>query len=396
MISKTCKKGNFERWQSKDGLIFFKIVFYRYQVDEVYYIEEMAFVLKKAGPSILLTLGGRNCTSGEATLEANFDGISDFAVNNQELHHAMCELRVIKTSMELDVLKYAARVSSEAHKAVMRKIKPGMKEYMCEAIFLYEIYFNGGCRHSSFTSICGGGHSSAVLHFDNANAPNDQDIKDGDIVLFDMGGQYYGYCSDITCSYPVNGKFSEKQKIVYNAALAANLAVTNAVKPGVSMLDLHWLSNRVILKHLRCAGILKGDIDDMMKANLAGEVFMPHGVGHFVGLDVVDVGGYNKGHPERPTLAGARELATGRTLMENMVIAIEPGCYFDSVLVDKALSDPVLSQFVAADELNGYRGFGGARVESTVIITKDGCENMVSVPRTVEEIEGYMAGKDKT
>ncbi|VDP52462.1 unnamed protein product [Heligmosomoides polygyrus] len=116
-------------------------------------------------------------------------------------------------------------------------------------------------------------------------------IKDGDMCLFDMGPEYNCYASDVTTSFPANGKFTEKQKVVYNAVLEANQAVFKAAKPGVRWTDMHILSEKVILTHLKKAGLLTGDVDEMLSARL-GAVFMPHGLGHLIGLDVHDCGGY--------------------------------------------------------------------------------------------------------
>ncbi|VDO15615.1 unnamed protein product, partial [Haemonchus placei] len=135
------------------------------------------------------------------------------------------------------------------------------------------------------------GRNSSVLHYGHANAPNDKLIEDGDMCLFDMGPEYNCYAADITTSFPANGKFTEKQKMVYNAVLEANRAVFKAAKPGVRWTDMHLLSEKVILTHLQKAGLLTGDIDEMVNARL-GAVFMPHGLGHLVGLDVHDCGGY--------------------------------------------------------------------------------------------------------
>lgn len=364
-----------------------------YRVDEVHYIEDMVKVLKSYDGPTLLTLKGQNSDSKKMTLEAAFDGISQFEKNNSILHHVMSELRVIKTPMELDVLRYVAEVSAQAHKAVMRGIKSGMKEYMCESLFRHHSYTNGGCRHVSYTCICGSGNSGSILHYGHAEAPNDQDVKEGDIVLFDMGAEYYCFCSDVTCSYPVSGKFTENQKLIYNAVYRSNQAVMKAVKPGVKWTDMHLLANRIILEDLKAGGLLKGDLEEMMGVNLAGEVFMPHGLGHFMGNDVHCVGGYLEGHPERPKGTGIGNIRTARVLKENMVMTIEPGCYFQDYLLDKALADPKYNKFMNADRINEFRGFGGVRIEDDVIITKDGCENMSIVPRTVEEIEDWMAGK---
>lgn len=209
-----------------------------------------------------------------------------------------------------------------------------------------------------------------------------------------MGAEYCCYCSDVTCSYPANGKFTDKQKIVYNAVLRANLAVFDACKPGVSWSDMHILANRIILEDLLAAGILQGSIDKMMEVNLAGRLFQPHGLGHLMGCDVHDVGGYLEGNPQRATIPGLRSLRTARVLQANMVLTIEPGCYFIDFLIDRALADPELNCFIVADRLNEYRGQGGVRIEDDIIITETGAELMNQVPRTIEEIEGWMAGDD--
>ncbi len=120
------------------------------------------------------------------------------------------------------------------------------------------------------------------------------------------------FCSDVTCSFPVNGKFTEKQKIIYNSVLRAVLAVRDQARPGVSWLDMHLLSNREMLEGLKAGGLLKGNVDDMMKVNLVGRVFQPCGLGHFIGNDVHDVGGYLPGHPERPKGSGLKSLRTTR------------------------------------------------------------------------------------
>lgn len=142
-----------------------------------------------------------------------------------------------------------------------------------------------------------------------------------------MGGNYYGYAADITCSYPVNGKFTEDQKLIYNAVLNARNAVIAAAKPGVAWTDMHLLANRAMLTSLKQGGLLVGDVEDMIKVGL-NEVFQPHGLGHLLGLDVHDVGGYLPNHPERSKEPGLRKLRTARTLLAGMVLTVEPGCYF--------------------------------------------------------------------
>lgn len=362
----------------------------KYAVNHVHYVHEIEEVLKQLNSDKLLVLKGLNSDSDLWSQETTFKGIAQFTVDNEILYPVMSECRVFKTDLELDILRYVCRVSTDAHVAVMKAIRPGMKEYQGEAVFLHHSYFHGGCRHASYTCICGSGENGSILHYGHAAAPNDKTIKDGDMCLFDMGAEYFCYASDITCSFPANGKFTEKQKIIYNAVLKANRAVIQAAKPGVSWVDMHLLSNRVMLQELLNAGILQGNVDDMMKANL-GATFQPHGLGHFMGLDVHDVGGYLKDHPTRPAKDGLKSLRTARTLQPRMVVTVEPGCYFIPSLLDKALVDPELSRFLVKNVIEDYRSFGGVRIEDDVIITEDGVEIMSNVPRSVEEIEAMMA-----
>lgn len=143
-----------------------------------------------------------------------------------------------------------------------------------------------------------------------------------------MGGNYFGYAADITCTFPPSGKFTPDQKLIYEAVLNANLAVAEAAKPGTSWVDMHLLANKVILQELKAGGLVKGDVQEMLEAGL-GAVFQPHGLGHLLGLDVHDVGGYLSGQPQRSNaIRGLDRLRTARTLQERMVLTIEPGCYF--------------------------------------------------------------------
>lgn len=366
----------------------------KYAVDEVFYVDEIVKILSRMEPSVLLTLGGVNTDSGLVNKAAMFDGISRFEVNDSLLHREISECRVIKTPMEIEVIRYANKISSEAHIQIMKKIRPGMYEYQCEAIFLEYCYYVGGCRHVAYTCICGSGSNGAVLHYGHASAPNDKRINDGDMCLFDMGASYCGYASDITCSFPANGKFTRDQRHIYNAVLKANDAVMQAAQPGVSWAEMHKLANRVLLTELRDKDILKGDVDEMLKAGL-GAVFQPHGLGHFMGLDVHDVGGYLPGHPERPTEPGVSKLRTARVLEPGMVLTIEPGCYFIDTLLDQALANPEQSKFLVREEIDRLRNFGGVRIEDDVVVTATGVINLTKVPRTIKEIEEIMASGRK-
>uniref|UniRef100_F6Y2V7 Xaa-Pro dipeptidase n=1 Tax=Equus caballus TaxID=9796 RepID=F6Y2V7_HORSE len=324
----------------------------KYAVDDVQYTDEIASVLTSQSPSVLLTLRGVNTDSGSICREASFEGISKFNVNNTILHPEIVE-----------------------------------------CLFEHYCYSRGGMRHSSYTCICGSGENSAVLHYGHAGAPNDRTIQDGDMCLFDMGGEYYCFSSDITCSFPANGKFTADQKAIYEAVLRSCRAVMSAMKPGVWWPDMHRLADRIHLEELVRIGVLSGSIDTMLQAHL-GAVFMPHGLGHFLGIDVHDVGGYPEG-VERIDEPGLRSLRTARRLEPGMVLTVEPGIYFIDHLLDEALADPARACFFNRDVLQRFRGFGGVRIEEDVVVTNSGMELLTCVPRTVEEIEACMAGRDK-
>lgn len=364
----------------------------KYQIKHVHYKDEIVSALKHIGPSVLLTLKGVNSDSNLSTREARFDGIEKFQINNHVLFNEITELRVLKTDLEVDVLKYVINISSEAHRKVMRFAKPGKSEYQCEAEFLHYCYSVGGCRHVSTTCKCASGANTTIMNYGHAAAPNDRFIEPGDLCLFDMGANYFGYSADITCTFPINGKFSPIQKLIYEAVLAANVAVFKAIKPGVNWVDMHLLANRILLTELKKGGLLKGEVDAMVGAGLAA-TFQPHGLGHLLGLDVHDVGGFLN-NAKRPEQKGTEKLRTTRVLQERMVITIEPGCYFIDMLLDEALDNSSLNRFLVADVIKRFRGFGGVRIEDDVLVTKTGAVNLTKVPRTVKEVEDWMAGRD--
>jgi len=361
----------------------------RYGVDDVKFVDELSTFFDGVKPKLILTLCGRNSDSGLVIQPATFEGIEKYAVNKDLLYNVASECRVIKSPAEIEVLRYVAKVSSDAHKQVMKAVKPGLYEYQAEAEFLKHSYFAGCCRHASYTCICGSGENSAILHYGHAAAPNEKIITDGEMLLFDMGANYFGYAADITCSFPSNGKFTDDQKLIYNAVLAANLAVHKNARDGVSWVDMHKLANRVMLTELRAGGLLVGDIDDMMANGING-IFQPHGLGHLLGLDVHDVGAFLEHCPPRSTEPGLKSLRMSRTLIAGMYVTIEPGCYFINHLLNKALADPVQKKFLVPEVIARFRNFGGVRIEDDVLITKTGVENFAVVPRTVDEIEAFM------
>eukprot|EP00349_Pseudokeronopsis_sp_Brazil_P002679 CAMPEP_0202960262 /NCGR_PEP_ID=MMETSP1396-20130829/4404_1 /ASSEMBLY_ACC=CAM_ASM_000872 /TAXON_ID= /ORGANISM="Pseudokeronopsis sp., Strain Brazil" /LENGTH=545 /DNA_ID=CAMNT_0049679357 /DNA_START=24 /DNA_END=1661 /DNA_ORIENTATION=+ len=379
-----------------------------YGVDEVLYTDDLGNWLT----SELETRGGQihvlfgvNSDSGKVPAVPDFDGYQNFLSSGKvapedpvlgrgtsALYQALSTSRVIKSTEEIDVMQYCAVVASNAHVEVMRNVKSMQFEFEVEAKFLYEIYRNGGCRKSAYTSICACGPNSAVLHYGHAGAPNDRMIQEGDLVLFDMGAEYHGYVSDITCSFPVSGKFTADHRLVYEAVLNAQRAVFAIMMPGVGWAECHLAAEREILKALASGGLLvNGTLDDYVNAHL-GPVFFPHGLGHLIGCDTHDVGGYIHGTPERSSRPGLSKLRTSRALENGMVLTNEPGCYFIDALLDAALANPSQSRFIDNGVLSRFRGTGGVRLEDVVLVTYDGPQSLSTCPRLVEEIEDVMAG----
>lgn len=361
-----------------------------YAVDACHYVDEM----QNFFPSneTLFLLDGLNTDSHLRSVATVFPGLEKHAsdhVDKTTLHPIMVSLRTIKTSAEIEVMRYACRVSVEGHKAVMRSIRPLCREYQMESLFRHHCHHDGGCRHQAYGCICAAGANGAVLHYGHAAQPNEKEIQDGQMVLFDMGAEYHCYCSDITCSYPVNGRFTDDQRLIYEAVLDASRTVMKTMRPGVEWTDMHRLAERVLLRHLRDGGLIRGS-DEELAQHYIGALFMPHGLGHLLGLDTHDVGGYT-GDMQRPTEPGIRKLRCGHRLQQGMVITVEPGCYFISALLEPAFQDDRLKPYLNESRIRQFLGFGGVRIEDDVLVTNDGSENLSDgLPRTVAEIEDYM------
>lgn len=329
------------------------------------------------------------------------------------LYEAMVELRTIKTPLELEVLAYANRVSSRAHCKVMREFNaPAMRlgakavckggrvmEYQMEAVFRFACHAHGGCAFTAYPCICASGPNPARLHYPH----NSRELGAGDMCLFDMGGEYMCYASDITCSFPADGTFTKEQREIYEAVLDVRDSVLLLVQPGECWRALHLVAERVLGRHLVRLGILRGDTAEGLVDRRVVALFQPHGLGHLMGLDVHDCGGW----PATDTATGQaldraawhkgrrglKSLRCGRVLQENMVITVEPGCYFNAQYLEQAMADPEIAPYVCPEKVAQYMHVGGVRIEDDVVVTKDGVRNLTDVPRTVDEIEAHMRGE---
>ena len=273
------------------------------------------------------------------------------------LDHLLHELRLIKSSNEIKLMEQAAKISVEGHKRAMAYCRPGIKEYELEAELLYAFTRNGS-RAPAYTSIVAAGDNACILHY----IENDAEVKAGDLVLIDAGCEYEHYASDITRTFPANGKFSPEQKAIYNIVLKAQLAAIDAIGPGVPWDEPHKISVKIITQGLVRLGLLRGRPSQLIKSEAYKEFYM-HRTGHWIGMDVHDVGDYKIDDD-------------WRLLEPGMVTTVEPGIYIDpnNKKVPKK-----------------WRGIG-VRIEDDVLITKKGNKVLsAGIPKTVQEIESFMA-----
>lgn len=345
----------------------------QYQPDHLHYANEMLHVLNEIKPEKVYCL-----TETDAEFVEDLD--RGFDADIETLLDALTYCRVLKTDDELELMRKAAAVNNEAHRRAMEIIKPGMYEYEIKAEFT-KIQYQNGLQQDAYNGIFASGKNSAILHY----VENTSQIKDGDLFLLDAGHEYRGYASDFTRTYPANGKYNQIQAGVYDAVLNALNASIESVEIGVKMENLHLEAARLMMEGLKKIGLVKGSVDDLMENDIFA-LFFPHGLGHFLGLDTHDVGGYPKG-VDRIDRPGIKYLRVRRDLQPGMVVTIEPGIYFVPALLTPALKDDTQSKFLDAEKLTGLFDFGGIRIEDNVIVTEDGCENLTDVPKERAEIE---------
>ncbi len=347
-----------------------------YNPDHLHYQNEILHVLNELDPDVVFCLDDEQAEFIE-------DLNRDFTVETEALTDALTYCRVLKTDWELDQMREACRVNDLAYHEVMRSIKPGMYEYEIKAIF-NKVQIENGLLQDAYNGIFASGVNASILHY----VENKDRIRDGDLFLMDAGFECNGYASDYTRTFPANGTYTDIQKGIYNAVLAGMTEVLNAVKPGAKMEDLHLLAARTMMEGLKELDVVRGDVDDMMNENIFA-LFFPHGLGHFLGLDTHDVGGYPKG-VDRIDRPGIKFLRARRDLQPGMVVTIEPGIYFVPAVLEPAVKNETQKQFLNVERVRSLLSFGGVRIEDDIAITEDGYENLTGVPKTVEEIEQLM------
>ncbi len=273
------------------------------------------------------------------------------------LEHLLHDLRLYKSAAEIKVMAKAGKISAQAHINAMKRARQGGYEYNLEAALIHT-FMEHGARATAYPSIVGAGANGCILHYIENRAP----LRDGDLVLIDAGCELECYASDITRTFPVNGRFSPEQRALYEVVLAAQYAAIEAVRPGNHWNQPHEAALKVLTEGLLELGLITGSLDDAL-ANEAYKPFFMHRTGHWLGLDVHDVGDYKVGD-------------AWRQLESGMALTVEPGLYIapDNDAVDAK-----------------WRGIG-IRIEDDVVVTRDGCRVLTDdAPKTIADIEALMA-----
>ena len=267
------------------------------------------------------------------------------------------EMRVLKSADEIELMQVAADIAAEAHCEAMKASRPGMQEYEVEAL-IEKVFRQRGAAGPAYTSIVGAGANATVLHYIN----NDGQLHDGDLLLVDAGAEYKGYASDITRTFPINGRFTKPQREIYDLVLKAQMACVEMVRPGTTHDQLKQHSIEVLTEGMVELGLLDGKPEELIKEKKYERFYM-HGLGHMLGIDVHDVGRYYYGKESR-------------ALEPGVVMTVEPGIYISPDTKD------IPSQYLGI----------GVRIEDDVLCTENGPRVLTNkVPKVAEEIEGLMA-----
>lgn len=322
----------------------------------------------------------------------NLLGISIGQLNyyaSEELIKAVVEQRSIKELQEINEIENFTGVAWEMFNTAMLMAKDGVVEQEIAGVMeSIPLKYGGNISFPVILSI----HGETLHNHDYGNT-----MKNGDLLLIDAGAESPDhYATDHTRTIPVGGKFSPKQREIYQAVLDAQMTAINAIKPGVTYQSIHMLACKSIVNSLKKIGLMKGDTDDAVIQG-AHTLFMPHGLGHMMGLDVHDMEnlgenyvGYDE-ETKRINQFGTGYLRLGRKLQTGFVITVEPGIYFIPALIELWRKDKKFAQFINYEMLKEYKGFGGIRIEDDILVTKDGSKVLGKpIPKTIDEIESLM------
>ncbi|SCU78051.1 LAFA_0A04654g1_1 [Lachancea sp. 'fantastica'] len=348
-----------------------------YDVDNVLYAKDLTTELEKRAAHAIYT--------------TDMDHFPHFSLPNipfipadEDFFYALDEARVTKDWYEIQLLRRAAEITDNCHLAVMSALPIESNEGHMHAEFTYHA-LRQGSKNQGYDPICCSGTSCSTLHY----VKNDESLETKNSVLIDAGAEWKNYTADVTRCFPINGKFTREHRAIYEAVLDMQSQVMADIKPGASWEALHLKAHRVLIKHFLQLGIFKRAFsqEEIFKRK-ASLCFFPHGLGHLLGMDTHDVGGYADYNDPDPLL---QYLRLRRRLEVGMVVTNEPGIYFNPFLINEYLDKhPERAEVVDRRIMNKYNYVGGVRIEDDILITKDGHENLTKVTSDPDEIEAIV------
>lgn len=303
-----------------------------------------------------------------------------------EMIKAVVKLKEVKDSYEIAEMEKATDVAFLMHTTAMKMCKAGIKEQeITGTIEGIALALAGSVSFPVILSMNG-----QTLH----NHYHGNILTEGRMVIIDAGCEMLsGYSSDITRTVPVNGNFDQRQREIYQAVLEANMAVINALKPGIRYFDMHMLASRTLAAGLKDIGLMKGDIDEAVAAG-AHTLFLPHGLGHMLGMDVHDMEGLGENYVgydetiQRSGEFGTAYVRLAKTIKPGFTLTVEPGCYFIPALIDQFRNEGKFTNFINYDLVEKYKDFGGIRIEDDLLITENSHKVLGRpIPKTIAEVE---------
>ncbi|EGW32667.1 uncharacterized protein SPAPADRAFT_61737 [Spathaspora passalidarum NRRL Y-27907] len=345
----------------------------KYDVDEVKFAADVQQDLHAAGKAFTTDINQFNEKYKAYLVESD-----------EDFFYALDESRLIKDEYEIELMKHASAITDNCHLAVMSAVPIETNETHIHAEFTYHA-IRQGAKNQSYDPICCSGESCSTLHW----VKNDGEItEDKKSVLIDAGAEWECYASDVTRCFPINGDWTKEHLEIYNLVLKMQTEAYKLIRPGVDWEDAHLKAHKVLIEEFLKLGIFKSEysVEELFKAKASAK-FFPHGLGHLLGMDTHDVGGYANYSDPDPLLCYLR---IRRKLQEGMVVTNEPGCYFSPFLLEETLEDPEKSKYINRDVLDKYWYVGGVRIEDDVLITKDGHEVFTKITKDPKEISAIV------
>lgn len=295
-----------------------------------------------------------------------------------DFFYALDEARMIKDDFEIELMKHASAITDKCHLGVMSATPIETNETHIHAEFMYHA-LRQGSKYQLYDPICCSGPNCSTLHY----VKNDDEIDNKRSILIDAGAEWSCYASDVTRCFPINGDWTKEHLEIYNIVLKMQKATMALIKPGASWDDIHLEAHKVMIREFIELGIFKNyPEEEIFDSNISAR-FFPHGLGHLLGMDTHDVGGYPNYEDPDPKL---RYLRLRRNLKEGMVLTDEPGVYFSPFLLKEILEDETKMKYINKDVLDKYWYIGGVRIEDDLLITHDGFENFTKITSDPAEI----------